>query len=385
MKNTLFVSLVVASLLGSGAGQAQTSFMQVTGVRQGDTLNVRTGPGANFQDIGDIQPDQIVVVLGYDATGNWAKVRYQGQIAFVSSRYLKLPNRGDGSSVTTGLHEVTGIKAGDPDGGLVVRDGPGTNYSNIGVLSNHTQVHVIQRSNDGKWAMIPIGNGVGWVGTAYLNSLQVTGTPTPEPMPSPTPQTAPDGGSLPAMFTVTGVALNDSLNFRDAPSTSGNIIGRFAPGADVQVLSMASGNWAYVTDGEVAGYVSIRYLTRNGGNAGSSTAPVTTANGFVLGILCRGTEPHWTFEVADDRTVTYTSLIGGVAAQTSLVQTSPSSMTGSYPFTFSAPPYSGLIRTQQCSDGMSDINYTMSILLNTPGPSGGNQTLYGCCNVQPQR
>jgi uncharacterized membrane protein len=58
-------------------------------------------------------------------------------------------------------------------------------------------------------------------------------------------------------------------------------------------------------------------------------------------------------------------------------------MTGGYPFAFSAPPYSGLIRTQQCSDGMSDINYTMSISLNTPGQSGGNQTLYGCCSVQP--
>lgn len=262
MKNTLFMSLVVAGIFIGGAGQAETTFMQVTGVRQGDTLNVRTGPGSNFQDIGDIQPSEVVVILGYDATGNWAKLRYRGQIAFVSSRYLKSPNRGDGSSITTGQHEVTGIKANDPDGGLVVRDGPGTSYTNIGVLLNHTQVHVIQRSNDGKWAMIPVGNGVGWVSTAYLNNLQTTVTTTPEPMPSASPQIAPDGGSLPAMYRVTGVAANDTLNFRNAPSTSGNIIGHFFPGAEVQVLSMASGNWAYVTDGEVAGYVNIRYLTR---------------------------------------------------------------------------------------------------------------------------
>lgn len=262
MKNKLFVSLVVASLLFGSVGHAQTTFMQVTGVRQGDTLNVRTGPGSTFQDIGDIQPDEVVLVLGYDATGNWAKLRYQGQIAFVSSRYLKPPYRTNGSSITTGPHQVTGIKANDPDGGLVVRDGPGTSFTNIGVLLNHTQVHVIQRSNDGKWAMIPVGNGVGWVSTAYLDSLQTTGQTAPEPMPSPTPQIAPDGGSLPAMFTVTGVAANDSLNFRNAPSPSGGLIGRFFPGADVQVLNMASGNWAYVTDGEVAGYVNIRYLTR---------------------------------------------------------------------------------------------------------------------------
>lgn len=380
MKNKLFASLVVAAIFTSGAGQAETIFMQVNGVRAGDTLNVRTGPGPDFADIGDIQPNAVIPVFGYDASGNWAKVRYQGQTSYVSARYLKTLNRPDGSSTLTGPHVVTGIKANDADGGLVARSGPGTDHQNIGVLLNHTQVHVIRRSPNGKWAMIPLGTDVAWVSTAYLNSIP---TSAPEPMPSPTPQIAPDGGSLPAMFTVTGVAANDSLNFRDAPSTSGNIIGGFAPGADVHVLSMSSGTWAYVTDGEIAGYVSIRFLTRNGGIAASGTASVTTANGFVLGILCRGTEPHWTFEIADDRTVTYTSLIGGAAAQTSLVQTTPSSMTGSYPFTFSAPPYSGQIRTQQCSDGMSDINYTMSISLNTPGQSGGNQTLYGCCNVQP--
>ncbi len=383
MKNKLFASLVVANLLAGGAGLAETSFMQVTGVPQGDTLNVRTGPGSGFPDIGDIQPGQVLVILGYDETGRWAQVRYQGQLAFVSARYLRSPSRADGSSVTTGPHEVTGIKAGDPDGGLVVRDGPGSNHTNIGVLSNRTQVHVIQRSDDGEWAMISAGTGVGWVSATYLNSVPATGTPTPEPMPSPTPQTAPDGGSLPAMFIVSGVAADDNLNFRDAPGTSGNIIGHFAPGADVQVSGMASGNWAYVTDGETAGYVNIRYLTRNSGSSGSGADPVTLANGFVLGILCRGTEPYWTFEIADDRTTTYTSLIGGPGPQSSLVQTTPSSLTGSYPFSFSAPPYSGLIKTQQCSDGMSDVSYTMSVSLNTPGQSGGTQTLNGCCSVWP--
>ncbi len=59
MKNKLFASLVVANLLAGGAGLAETSFMQVTGVPQGDTLNVRTGPGSGFPDIGDIQPGQV--------------------------------------------------------------------------------------------------------------------------------------------------------------------------------------------------------------------------------------------------------------------------------------------------------------------------------------
>jgi uncharacterized protein YgiM (DUF1202 family) len=380
MKSWLFAPLVLAATFSSSAGHAETVLMQVNGVLAGDTLNVRSGPGARFADIGDIQPNAVIAVLGYDASGNWAKTRYQGQISYVSAKYLQAPMRADASSAATGPHVVTGIRADDTDGGLIARAGPGSDHANIGVLLNQTQVHVIQRSPDSKWAMIALGSGIAWVSTAYLDPLQAA---SPEPMPVPTPLVAPDGGRLPALFTVTGVAADDTLNFRNAPSTSGNIIGRFAPNAGVQVLNMASGNWAYVTDGETAGYVNILYLTRSSGSVGGSARPVTTLNGFVLGILCRGTEPYWTLDIADDRTVTYTSLIGGAAATTTLVQTTPSAMTGSYPFTFSAPPFSGLIRTQQCSDGMSDLSYTMSISLTVSAPSGGPQTLYGCCNAQP--
>lgn len=377
MKNKIFASLVVASIFASGAGQAETVFKQVSGVSAGDTLNVRLDAGSKFQDIGDIQPNEVIAVLGYDASGNWAKILYQGQIAYVSARYLSPLSIAPASPTSTGPHVVKGIKAGDPDGGLVVRKRAGTGQPKIGVLTNRTPVNVIKRTANGKWAKIQFGNGTGWVSGFYLNALQ---TAVPQPMPSPTPQTAPDGGNLPAMFTVTGVAANDSLNFRDAPNASANIIGRFAPGAQVQVLNMASGNWAYVTDGETAGYVSTRFLTRN---SSTGNAPVTTANGFILGITCHGTEPFWSFEIADDRTVTHTSLVNGTAPLTSLAQTTPSTLTGSYPFAFSSPPYSGLIRTQQCSDGMSDNSYTMSIQLNTPTQSGGTQTLNGCCNIQP--
>lgn len=368
------LAVLAATLALPLAASAQTDLMQVEGVRAGDTLNVRTGPGGAYEDIGDLQPGARIAVLGYDASGRWAAINYAGQIAYVSARYLApaAPQGAPNLAGGTGAHSVTGIPPGDADGGLVVRGGAGTDFARIGVLPNGMDVHVIQRSPNGRWAMIAYGSGVGWVGSAYLTAAP----PIPQPRPTPTPQTAPDGGPLPAVFFVTGVAADDRLNFRDAPRASGGLIGSFAPGDTLEVLGMATGNWAYVTDGEVAGYVNSRFLTRGGG-------AITTANGFPLGLKCLGTEPFWNFDIAEDRTVTFTQMVSGQAPLTSLVQTTPSGSTGSYPYTFSAPPYSGVIATQFCSDGMSDNSYPISIVLNAPGQSGGIVTQYGCCNLVP--
>lgn len=372
----LSIKLFAAAVFFATAAQAQTTFMEVVGVRDGDTLNVRTGPGTKFEDIGDYQPSEMVPILGYDSSGKWAKVRYRGQVGYVAVKFLRDPFRADGSSISTGAHVVTGIKVGDPDGGLVVRDGAGKSFANIGVLRNNTAVHVIQRSPNGKWAMINHGAGIGWVSTAYLNSANQQGGANPQPMPSPTPQTAPDGGSLPGVFTVTGVSANDVLNIRDAPRVSGSRIGGFAPGQRVSVLGMASSTWAKVSFGQSVGFVNIGFLARNTGGG------ATTVNGFQMGIICQGTEPFWTLDIAEDRTVTFNSLINGQAPLASLQQTTPSSLTGSYPFTFSAPPYSGVVKAEYCTDGMSDIQYPWSIILNKPSQNGGTETVYGCCRLR---
>lgn len=206
---------------------------------------------------------------------------------------------------------------------------------------------------------------VGWFSLAFLTSVEAlaqdTAQGTPQPMPSPTPGIAPDGTVLPAQFTVKGVAQGDFLNFRNAPNASGAVLGRFFPGDELQVLLMATTEWAYVTDGEIAGYVNVAFLTKTTSTPQGSTGHVTTGNGFILGLSCLGTEPFWSLDIAEDRTVTYSRLIGGPAPLASLVLTTPSPSTGGYPFTFAAPPFSGEIALQQYSDGMSDNTYTMQL------------------------
>lgn len=202
MQKLVAAFVVILALVFSSDARAQSSLMEVTGVAADDVLNVRAGPGASFEDIGDLQPGARVSVVGYDPTGQWAQIQFRNQIAYVAARYLAepapfSPTMGSG----LGPHVVTGIPADDPDGGLVARGGAGRDFPRLGVLPNGTTVQVIERVGNGRWAMIAFETGVAWVSTSYLEASAQAGQPapqapsTPQPTPQPTPTPAPQVAS----------------------------------------------------------------------------------------------------------------------------------------------------------------------------------------------
>ncbi len=214
---------------------------------------------------------------------------------------------------------------------------------------------------------------IGWVSTAYLAAMGSL----PEPMPDATPNIGLDGGPLPGVFSVSGITAGDRLWVRDAPHAGGHQIGSLHPGSVINVDGRASGNWGQVTHNGQIGYINMRFLTRMAENASS-----TTANGFPLGLSCRGTEPFWTLEIGNDRQFQYTALVGGPDPARWLAMATPAP-SGGYPFTFKAHPMTGIINQETCSDGMSDTLYHMSIQLNRPsGNNGHSERLFGCCNMQ---
>jgi hypothetical protein len=64
-------------------------------------------------------------------------------------------------------------------------------------------------------------------------------------------------------YRVTGVAGNDVLNIRSAPSADRPIVGTIPPsGRGIRIVDRCDGQWCPIEYGGIRGWVNRRYLTR---------------------------------------------------------------------------------------------------------------------------
>ena len=179
-------------------------------------------------------------------------------------------------------------------------------------------------------------------------------------------------------YEVVGVAPDDVLNIREAPSPAAAKIGALpfdgsGIGATGRTKLIGTETWREVTYGEITGWVNSRYLsaTPGGGNPLGLQEPLS----------CSGTEPFWGLKT-DGRTAEFDSLGEGKRAIT---------FTDAYPaqnvpviwalrgrtVENQSSVYAIIERTNQCSDGMSDLVYKYSIRLDIEGTA----FYAGCCNA----
>lgn len=179
---------------------------------------------------------------------------------------------------------------------------------------------------------------------------------------------------LPALHRVTGVAANDVLNIRAAPTAQATILSGLAPGAGgIEVVALSpDARWGQVNLGEATGWVSMRFLSREA-DAGwrSGTVPMR----------CFGTEPFWSisFFLPGHQAEFHTPENGGVELLTD---------SGALPATTFPPtlaiPFAGahqgmaVVRPAACSDGMSDGQWGLQAQVYFRGDTAG---LSGCCSL----
>jgi uncharacterized membrane protein len=172
----------------------------------------------------------------------------------------------------------------------------------------------------------------------------------------------------PAMFAVAGVAADDVLNIRERPDAGAPIIGTLGPDAtEVEVLSIADG-WAVVNAPELTGYVAARFLDREDG---------PEWNALETPLTCLGTEPFWSLSIDPEaRTTSWRvpesetpddAAIGQIWPGTPWARAAALSLSDGL----------AVLQPAECSDGMSDRTYGISVDIFL---QGGDQTRYsGCC------
>lgn len=176
---------------------------------------------------------------------------------------------------------------------------------------------------------------------------------------------------FPALFNVTGVAANDTLNVRAFPDGSAEKRGAFAHNAqDIEVTALNdSGTWGRVNLGEGSGWVSMRYLQRHDDNPDYALAHALT---------CFGTEPFWSADITQGQAVTIRTPESQIDIPGAGLFVPASGRTDLYAINFADS--SAQVRRAACSDGMSDRAFGLQIGLFLHHDQSA--TLYaGCCSI----
>ena len=167
--------------------------------------------------------------------------------------------------------------------------------------------------------------------------------------------------SPPLLLEIANVPLNDTLNLRAGPSGSSADIGDLDNGDLVEVLNI-QGNWGMIGHGEGDAWISLSY-------AKQVVRPVLSS-GLPVGLGCSGTEPFWSLNLLKLGAVSFDG------ASQPILQ-SGVSRNSSVTYFFSTPDTVGILRAQQCSDGMSDRTYGWQIDVVS-----GQGLFSGCCSTR---
>jgi GH25 family lysozyme M1 (1,4-beta-N-acetylmuramidase)/uncharacterized protein YraI len=218
-------------------------------------LNVRKGPGTNFDVVGLLRRDEVVEGLGLSNDGAWAQIKRPSDTltgwAFRTFLILTSPPTTPPPPPppppTADWYKVTASA-------LNVREGPATTFPSIGLIYRNEVVQRLETSADGNWFKVKrnYDGFTGWCAKQYL-----------------TETTAPPTVVEKTWFRVTATALN----VREGPGVSYNSIGYLTRNESVVELeNNADRTWKKIERGDgFTGWCSSSYLT----SLGKSPALVT--------------------------------------------------------------------------------------------------------------
>ena len=236
---------------------------KVTGtINVQEWLRVRSGPGTSYSVVGYLKPQQKVEILEQSTVGSmkWGKIAE----GWISMDYVILDSNGASNNNNATANTWTGKVIADE---LLIRSGPGTNYSILGYLTEGTAVTVTEKRSGGalEWGKIDKG----WI---CLNYVQLSGNVTT----TPSTPSAPSTPSTPTT-TVTGYAnVQDWLRIRTGPGTNYEIAGFLGPREKVTITErkkVGGVEWGKIANG----WVSMEYIVIESSGSTSTTPaqPVT--------------------------------------------------------------------------------------------------------------
>lgn len=224
-----------------------------TAVINTGALNIRSGPGVQYNAVAAAYQGHVVQMLGRNANNTWVKVRlFSGQEGWANASFLtpstpiaNLPILDNSTPPPSGATAVVNT------GSLNVRSGPAATFNVLTSVPYGTTVALLGRNFDATWAKVRLGNNVeGWVNASFLvPSVAIASLPVA------------DGSSSAAV----GVVNTGALNVRSGPDVSFASLEVIYQGTRVDLLGRTAGaTWVQIrTPGGTVGWVNASLLQSN--------------------------------------------------------------------------------------------------------------------------
>lgn len=215
-----------------------------------DPLTVRSGPGSSYSKIGSMSKGKTFDITGKstDSSGVvWYRLTYSGKTGYVSSVYVKTSTTSSSVTAVVNTKATVNTKK-DP---LIVRSGPGKNYSKIGSLAKGKTVSVsgkVLDSSGTTWYTFSYNGKTGYISGDYLKITQTSSSVT----------------------TVTNLkgtvtTKKDPLIVRSGPGKTYSKLGSIVKGSTFTVTGQTKDStglvWYTFSYNGKTGYVSSQYVT----------------------------------------------------------------------------------------------------------------------------
>ncbi len=238
--------------------QADADLGTATLNTDGDSLNMRSGPGTGYDKLSSIPGDTVLNITGIE--NGWYKTAYQGVTGYVSSDYVTLTHSGSTPAAAPSEPAPTEVpvsKTGtlNTDGtSLNMRSGPGTGYGKLASIPGNAVLTITGEENG--WYKTSYNGAVGYVSSEYVTLTNTVQSPA---VTAPSNSVSTEAA---APVTRTGI-LNtggSSLNMRSGPGTGYGKLASIPASAALTITGEENG-WYKTAYLGVIGYVSADYIT----------------------------------------------------------------------------------------------------------------------------
>ncbi|WP_164668511.1 N-acetylmuramoyl-L-alanine amidase [Virgibacillus doumboii] len=111
-----------------------------------DNLNVRTGPGTDFEQIDQVHTDEIYPIL--EEQNNWVKIQLEDGTGWVTTDYVKIRNTSESENTTTTNNKSPVKHITIQQDNTHLREGPSATYEISGFADKGTEFNVLSKESN---------------------------------------------------------------------------------------------------------------------------------------------------------------------------------------------------------------------------------------------